>query len=554
MIAWCALVATISHADTLNDETASGAERPTYRIINLSSRDGPSNSANSINNQALVAGRTAPPDGASRRAALWFFGFRFDLDTLGGPNSNVAWPVKNRIGLIAGIAQTDIVEPLDQTWSCRSFFAFPTRSGFICSAVAWENGEIRALPTLGGYNGFATGANNHRQIVGWAQNTTLDPSCNPLHVKQQFRAVLWGPGANQIRELPPLAGDTTSAATAINDKGQVVGISGDCGTAVGATSAREAVMWVNGRPRVLGNLGGVAWNTPMALNERGDVVGFSNVSKESGATPNWRAFMWTKERGIQDLGALDGFPLSQALGINEKRQVVGTSCTADFERLSGRDLAPGKLVHRSERSCSRTTRRALCGERHQRRRRDRGTGVHARDGAALCDLGSSETSKSPRRRRDPVRRRRAFTRHPFAGDRERRHPAAIRPARSAVPTTVLKLRYTERARLLSARGRRVGSIGSNELCVCLTCSHRATCRTHHRRDRMPDPRDPLNNPGTPAPARKRARARIRHRGEQSRFAHERLRLEAGPPKTFRCSPPLRSLAARDAGLVCSSRN
>jgi probable HAF family extracellular repeat protein len=344
MIAWCVLVATISHADTLNDETASGAERSTYRIINLSSRGGPSNSANSINNQALIAGRTDAADGASRRAALWFFGFRFDLDTLGGPNSNVAWPVKNRIGLIAGIAQTDIVEPLNQTWSCRSFFAFPTRSGFICSAVAWENGEIRALPTLGGYNGFATGANNHRQIVGWAQNTTLDPSCNPLHVKQQFRAVLWGPGANQIRELPPLAGDTTSAATAINDKRQVVGISGDCGTAVGATSAREAVMWVNGRPRVLGNLGGVAWNTPMALNERGDVVGFSNVSKESGATPNWRAFMWTQERGIRDLGALDGFPLSQALGVNEKRQVVGTSCTADFGACRAVIWLHGKII------------------------------------------------------------------------------------------------------------------------------------------------------------------------------------------------------------------
>jgi uncharacterized membrane protein len=150
-------------------------------------------------------------------------------------------------------------------------------------------------------------------------------------VRQQFRAVLWGPGENQKRELRPLPGDTTTAATAINDNGQVVGISGDCGTAVGATSAREAVMWEKGRIRVLGNLGGVAWNTPMALNERGDVVGFSNVSKASGAAPNWRAFLWTKERGIQDLGALEGYPLSQALGVNDKRHVVGTSCTADFE-------------------------------------------------------------------------------------------------------------------------------------------------------------------------------------------------------------------------------
>ena len=111
------------------------AERPTYRIHSLGDRGGIENSANSINDQALVAGYTGAPDGQSRRAALWFYGFRSDLEGLGGPNSNIAWPVKNRIGLIAGIAQTDVPEPLGQTWSCRSFFAFATRSGFICSAV-----------------------------------------------------------------------------------------------------------------------------------------------------------------------------------------------------------------------------------------------------------------------------------------------------------------------------------------------------------------------------------------------------------------------------------
>jgi hypothetical protein len=323
-------IALASTSDASDADAQASGERPTYRIVNLSDRGGPENSANSITSQSLIAGYTGSPDGQTRRAAAWFFGFRSDLEGLGGPNSNVPWPSKNRIGLIAGIAQTDIPEPLGQTWSCRSFFAFPTRSGYICSAVVWENGKVRELPTLGGHNGFATAANNHRQIVGWAQNTTLDPTCNQVHVKQQFRAVLWGPGVNDKRELPPLMGDTTTAATAINDNGQVVGISGNCGTAVGGTSAREAVMWEKGRIRVLGNLGGIAWNTPMALNQRGDVVGFSNVSKESGALPNWRAFIWTKERGIEDLGALDGYPLSQALGVNEKRHVVGTSCTADF--------------------------------------------------------------------------------------------------------------------------------------------------------------------------------------------------------------------------------
>ncbi len=337
-------------AATAQDYEISGQQRATeYRIVELNDLGGPINGANGINDDRLLTGFAELPGGNNRHAQLWLHGFNFDLGTLGGPNSNVPWPVKNRIGLIAGIAQHETPEPLGQQWSCRSFFSFNTRRGFICSAVVWENGKIRELPTLGGVNGFATAANNHRQVVGWAQNTTLDSSCNTTFVKQQFRALIWGPGEDQKKELLPLQGDTTTAATAINDSGQVVGISGNCGTAVGGTSAREAVMWHKNKTTIIGNLGGVAWNTPMALNERGDVVGFSNISAASGATPNWHAFYWNKHTGIKDLGALDGYPLSQALGINEKRQIVGTSCTADFNACRAWIYENGRMTDLNER-------------------------------------------------------------------------------------------------------------------------------------------------------------------------------------------------------------
>jgi uncharacterized membrane protein len=336
------------------NEPGSHRHRPTeYRIVKLPDLGANSN-ARGINNENLVTGSATFADGSHRHAMLWLHGFRFDLGTLGGPNSNVPWPVKNTIGLIAGISQMDIADPLNQTFSCRGFFDAPTANGPICRAVVWEEGKIRALPNLGGHNGFATGANNHRQVVGWSQNTVLDPSCNQLFLKQQFRATLWGPGENQIQELPPLPGtkDSTSAATAINDKGQVVGISGDCGTGIGASSAREAVMWHKGKITKIGNLGGIAWNTPMAINERGDVVGFGNTSAAAGVAQEWTAFYWSKGTGIRNLGALDGYPRSQGLGINERRTAVGTSCTADFadcravvwengRRYDMNDLAPG---------------------------------------------------------------------------------------------------------------------------------------------------------------------------------------------------------------------
>jgi probable HAF family extracellular repeat protein len=304
-------------------------KRSEFRVVNLSSLGGSENGGNSINDHGLVAGFANLPDNNSRHAMLWLYGFRFDLGTLGGPNSNVPWPVKNTSGLIAGIAQTTTPQPRGETWSCRSFFATPTRAAATCLGVVWEEGRIRALPTLGGDNGFATGANNHRQVVGWAENKVEDSSCVRPQI-YQFRATQWGPDLDEVRELPPLPGDSTSAATGINDKGQVIGISGACGTAVGGVAARHAVLWEKGKPTHLGNLGGIAWNTPMALNERGDIVGFSNVSKEDGAAFNARAFLWTRGRGIQDLGTLPGDSLSQALGINEQRQIVGISCTAGF--------------------------------------------------------------------------------------------------------------------------------------------------------------------------------------------------------------------------------
>jgi probable HAF family extracellular repeat protein len=121
-----------------------------------------------------------------------------------------------------------------------------------------------------------------------------------------------------------------TAATAINDGGQVVGISGVCDVAVGAFSASHAVLWENGRTIDLGTLGGTAWNTPMAINNRGEVVGFANLPGPDQAAPNFHAFIWTRHGQMRDLGTLPGDAVSEALGINDQGQVVGESCQAGF--------------------------------------------------------------------------------------------------------------------------------------------------------------------------------------------------------------------------------
>jgi probable HAF family extracellular repeat protein len=308
-------------------EAAEDHEQTRYQVSDLPSLGGTASRGNSVNNAGLVAGYSKLAGDLSRHATVWAGGSIFNLGTLGGPNSSVAWPVKNTRGIIAGISQTATPDPLKETWSCGAFFSGPNNTGFTCLGFVWEDGVMRALPTLGGNNAFATGANNHRQVVGWAENTVHDPTCVSPQVLQ-FRPVVWGPERDQIQELPPLSGDTSGAATAINDRGQVVGISGTCDQAVGRFTAAHAVLWENDAATDIGNLGGNTWNTPMAINRRGDIVGFASQPGDDPDNPNLHAFIRTGRDGIHDLGTLPGDLTSQANGINNHRQVVGTSCPA----------------------------------------------------------------------------------------------------------------------------------------------------------------------------------------------------------------------------------
>jgi probable HAF family extracellular repeat protein len=299
-----------------------------YHVTNLKSLGGTLSSGQSINNRGWITGFSSLKGNNTQHATLWRDGKITDLGTLGGPNSDVQWPVKNGGGIITGISQTGRPDTVrGEPFSCAAFFPTATATGRRCVGFEWKAGVMRALPTLGGPNGFATGSNDKGQIVGWAQNKVHDPTCDTPQMLQ-FRAVIWGPGRYRIRQLRPLPGDTVSAATALNDRGQVVGISGYCDQAVGRFSAIHAVLWQRGKAISIGTLGGVAWNTPMAINSRGEVVGFSNVSAAAGGGFDAQAFLWTRRGGIRRLGVLPGDTTSQALGINSAGVVVGTSCNA----------------------------------------------------------------------------------------------------------------------------------------------------------------------------------------------------------------------------------
>src|SRR6266700_2150618 len=247
---------------------------PRYRVATLPTLGGASQGGG-INSPGWVAGYSGLPDG-TRHAALWRNGSITDLGTLGGTqsglHSNVQWPGLNDDGMVVGVSHTGALDPLGEAWSCSAFMA---ANGHTCLGFVWHGGVMTALPTLGGSNGFAAGVNDAGQVVGWAETPLHDPTCNAPQVLQ-FRAVLWEPKSRRTTELPPLSGDSTSAATAINAKGQVVGISDPPG---------------------------------------GDID-----------ADNLRAFLWTKAGGMKDLGMLSGDGLSEALDINNRGQIVGVSC------------------------------------------------------------------------------------------------------------------------------------------------------------------------------------------------------------------------------------
>ncbi|UHQ19272.1 hypothetical protein LVB87_13955 [Lysobacter sp. KIS68-7] len=304
---------------------ATGVQAQTrYSLDILTGLGGTSATGNSINDRGWITGRGNLTGNQSRHATLWRGDTVTDLQTLGGPNSVVVFPVKNIVGIVSGIAQTNEPDPLNETWSCGFFFPAATRTGVRCLGFRWRNNVMTPLPTLGGTHGFASGTNNFGFTVGWAENTVHDPTCVAPQ-QLQFRAVRWGLDGKPT-ELPPLPGDSTSAATAINDLGEIVGISGICDIAVGQRSARHAVVWRNRVPHNLGDIGGDAWNTPVAINLRGDIAGFGNTVAGIDFAPH--AFLWTRRTGIVDLGTLPGDSTSQASGMNELGRVVGQSCNS----------------------------------------------------------------------------------------------------------------------------------------------------------------------------------------------------------------------------------
>jgi probable HAF family extracellular repeat protein len=148
------------------------------------------------------------------------------------------------------------------------------------------------MGTLGGNVSQALGVNVHGVIVG-GSNETENASNDPF---------LWSATSGFLRI------GVNGACYAINDEGQVAGVTGNDGYAFRWTKSGGKVL--------LGTLGG-GNTSPFAISAQGDVVGYSFTGDGT-----YHAFLWNQSAGMTDLGTLGGIN-SYALGINSSRDVVG---------------------------------------------------------------------------------------------------------------------------------------------------------------------------------------------------------------------------------------
>jgi len=267
-----------------------------------------------ISNKGQLVGISNPPGTQQYHAFAWADGTLTDLGTLGGPAS-YAYAI-NEAGAVAGFSTTSTPDPFFQDTCSSGSLLEP----YTCNAVVWFNGQMLPLPTLGGNNSWARAINNRFQVGGAAEILTADTSCQTPHQNVlQARPVTWGDG--EVQELPTYPGDSNGTVIALNDRGQAIGISGDC---TYEYYSRHALLWDRGTVTDLGNLGGSFGHIAYNINNQGQVVGQSSLPGDT----ERHAFLW--ENGVmRDLPVLPGCAYSTfsvAYGINKRSEVVGSSC------------------------------------------------------------------------------------------------------------------------------------------------------------------------------------------------------------------------------------
>jgi probable HAF family extracellular repeat protein len=249
----------------------------------------------------------APGDSYIQHAFLWRDGFLSDLGTLqNGTSSCEQWI--SDTGLIVGGSTNGLID---------------SQSGVPeVHATLWLDKLPLDLGTLGGNESIAFAVDNFGQIAGGAANQTPDQNASFFFGASatQIHAAIWSNGV--LRDLHTLGQGLDSMAYAINDSGQVAGMSFTNNVINPTTGAPtvDVFLWENDKMFDLGTLGGTQ-STLSELNNKGQVSGWSNLAGDTTSHP----FIGDRT-GMKDLGTLGG-SFGQAWWLNDSAEVVGWATT-----------------------------------------------------------------------------------------------------------------------------------------------------------------------------------------------------------------------------------
>jgi probable HAF family extracellular repeat protein len=242
--------------------------------------------ANGINNSGQVVGTSSASGEAESHAFLYSEGQMSDLGTFGGCCSE-------------GLAINDADKVVG-----RAFMSGDVEQ----HAFLYSGGSMRDLGVLGGSftNSAASDINNSDQVVGTSFSDG-DAEAHPF---------LYSGG--QMSDLGTLGG-SQAYATAINDGGNVVGIS----NLADNPNAGEAFLYSDGVMKNLNSL--IPADSLWHLFSANDINDADKVVGSGGTRGEQHAFLYS-DGHVKDLGTLEGFDdYSYGRAINNSDEVVGIS-------------------------------------------------------------------------------------------------------------------------------------------------------------------------------------------------------------------------------------
>ena len=244
------------------------------------------------------------------------------LPTLGGNNATGSGI--NASGDVAGWAENTTVDP-----NCPA----PQKHQF--KPVVWQHGKIQELPTMqSDPNGVAILINDAGQAVGGSGK------CAPYNPQvltplQSLHAIIWQ--SSQATDLGNLGGSGLGAgvlALGLNQVGQAVGFSDLPGD-----DRSHAFLWTKSSGmKDLGTLPGDTGSAGIAINDSGEVVGVS-----IDASFNLRAYHW-QNGDMEDLNSVlvneSPLVLMLACSVNSIGEIIGLAYDTNTGDLHGYLLTP----------------------------------------------------------------------------------------------------------------------------------------------------------------------------------------------------------------------